>query len=411
MSFHSIVPPPRTILTGVRKLPPATVRVIEADGRSRDHVYWEPSFTRDPDQVERTDQDWQDALLESLRTAVQRRMVADVPVGVLLSGGIDSSVVVALLAESGQHDLTTFSIGFEAAGGESGDEFEYSNLVAQHFGTQHHRIEIDSSRLLPGIDAAIAAMSEPMVSHDCVAFYLLSEDVSKDVKVVQSGQGADEVLAGYDWYPPLADVPRADAVEAYANVFFDRRAPALRALLNPDWRVPDDAALDYITAQFARPGAETAVDAALRSDTTVMLVDDPVKRVDNMTMAWGLEARVPFLDHEFVELAGRIPPRLKLADGGKGVLKRACRGVVPDAVIDRTKGSFPVPAIRQLEGAYLDRVRAALTDPAARARGIFQPNAVESMLAAPNDVRTQLGSNALWQLALLEMWLQQLDIS
>jgi asparagine synthase (glutamine-hydrolysing) len=411
MSFHSIVPPPRTILTGVRKLPPATVRVIEADGRSRDHVYWEPSFTRDPDQVDRTDQDWQDALLESLRTAVQRRMVADVPVGVLLSGGIDSSVVVALLAESGQRDLTTFSIGFEAAGGESGDEFEYSNLIAQHFGTQHHRIEIDSSRLLPGIDAAIAAMSEPMVSHDCVAFYLLSEDVSKDVKVVQSGQGADEVLAGYDWYPPLADVPRADAVEAYANVFFDRRAPALRALLNPDWRVPDDAALDYITAQFARPGAETAVDAALRSDTTVMLVDDPVKRVDNMTMAWGLEARVPFLDHEFVELAGRIPPRLKLADGGKGVLKRACRGVVPDAVIDRTKGSFPVPAIRQLEGAYLDRVRAALTDPAARARGIFQPNAVESMLAAPNDVRTQLGSNALWQLALLEMWLQQLDIS
>jgi asparagine synthase (glutamine-hydrolysing) len=411
LSFHSIVPPPRTILAGVRKLPPATVRVIEADGRSTDHVYWEPSFTRDPDRADLSDQDWQDALLESLRTAVQRRMVADVPVGVLLSGGIDSSVVVALLAESGQRDLTTFSIGFEAAGGESGDEFEYSNLVANHFGTQHHRIEIDSSRLLPGIDAAIAAMSEPMVSHDCVAFYLLSEDVSKDVKVVQSGQGADEVLAGYDWYPPLAAVPREDAVEAYANVFFDRRGHALPALLNPDWLVAEDAPLDYVTAQFARPGAETSVDAALRSDTTVMLVDDPVKRVDNMTMAWGLEARVPFLDHEFVELAGRIPPHLKLADGGKGVLKRACRGLVPDAVIDRTKGSFPVPAIRQLEGPYLDRVRAALTDPAARARGIFRPAAVESMLAAPNDVRTQLGSNALWQLALLEMWLQQLDIN
>jgi asparagine synthase (glutamine-hydrolysing) len=175
--------------------------------------------------------------------------------------------------------------------------------------------------------------------------------------------------------------------------------------------VEADAPLDYITALFDRPGAETSVDAALRSDTTVMLVDDPVKRVDNMTMAWGLEARVPFLDHEFVELAGRIPPPLKLADGGKGVLKRACRGLVPDAVIDRPKGSFPVPAIRQLDGRYLDRVRDALHDPAARARGLFRADAVERMLAAPNETRTTLGSNALWQLALLEMWLQQLGIN
>jgi asparagine synthase (glutamine-hydrolysing) len=411
MTFHSVVPAPRTILNGVRKLPPATVRVVESDGRSHDHVYWEPDFTRDPGRHALTDQDWEEALLDSLRTAVHRRMVADVPVGVLLSGGIDSSVVVALLAESGQRDLTTFSIGFEAAGGESGDEFEYSDLVAAHFGTNHHRIEIDSSRLLPGIDAAIAAMSEPMVSHDCVAFYLLSEDVSKQVKVVQSGQGADEVLAGYDWYPPLVDVPRAEAVQAYANVFFDRRDSALRELLNPDWLLDGDAPLDYVTAQFARPGAETSVDAALRNDTTIMLVDDPVKRVDNMTMAWGLEARVPFLDHEFVELAGRIPPALKLADAGKGVLKRASRGVVPDKVIDRSKGSFPVPAIRQLDGRYLDRVRAALSDPAARARGLFRRDAVERMLAAPNTTRTTLGSNALWQLALLEMWLQTMDIS
>jgi asparagine synthase (glutamine-hydrolysing) len=138
-----------------------------------------------------------------------------------------------------------------------------------------------------------------------------------------------------------------------------------------------------------------------------MLVDDPVKRVDNMTMAWGLEARVPFLDHEFVELCARIPPVLKLADGGKGVLKHAARGVVPDEVIDRPKGYFPVPAIRQLQGRYLDRVREALTDPAARRRGLFQDGAVQRMLADPNEVRTTLGSNALWQLALLEMWLQK----
>jgi asparagine synthase (glutamine-hydrolysing) len=406
MTFHSVVPAPRTILAGVGKLPPATVRTVEADGTTTDRVYWVPSFTRDPDRAGWTSRDWEEALLERLRLAVERRMVADVPVGVLLSGGIDSSLVVALLAEAGQTGLATFSIGFESAGGESGDEFEYSTLVAQRFGTDHHRIRIDNARLLPGIDAAVAAMSEPMVSHDCVAFYLLSEDVSKTVKVVQSGQGADEVLGGYDWYPPLAGVPRDEAVEAYARVFFDRRWAAMGDVLTPEWLLDSDAPTAFIAEQFGRPGADTAVDAALRNDTTVMLVDDPVKRVDTMTMAWGLEARVPFLDHELVELAGSIPPELKLADGGKGVLKRAARGIVPDEVIDRTKGYFPVPAIRQLDGPYLERVREALTDPAAKQRGLFRPDAVERMLREPNAERTTLGSNALWQLALLEMWLQ-----
>jgi asparagine synthase (glutamine-hydrolysing) len=410
MTFHSVVPAPRTILRGVTKLAPATVRTVEADGTSRDLVYWDPSFERDRAREGWSEKDWEEALIASLRTAVQRRQVADVPVGVLLSGGIDSSLVVALLAEAGQHDLQTFSVGFESAGGEAGDEFEYSDLVAAHFGTDHHRITIDSSRLLPAIDSAVAAMSEPMVSHDCVAFYLLSEEVASFVKVVQSGQGADEVLGGYDWYPPLAGVARKDAVEAYATVFFDRRFAALADVLEDDWLLADDAATAFIEEQFGRPGAESAVDAALRNDTTIMLVDDPVKRVDNMTMAWGLEARVPFLDHEFVELAGRIPPSLKLADGGKGVLKGAARGLVPDAVIDRTKGYFPVPAIRQLEGPYLDRVRAALLDPAARSRGLFRPDAVEQMLADPNATRTTLGSNALWQLGLIEMWLQAMGL-
>ncbi|ROP63545.1 asparagine synthase (glutamine-hydrolysing) [Curtobacterium sp. PhB130] len=407
MSFHSIVPAPRTILSGVGKLPPATVRVVEPDGSSTDTTYWEPRFERDPARADWTDEDWQQAFIDSLRTAVERRMVADVPVGVLLSGGIDSSLVVALLAEAGQQDLATFSIGFESAGGESGDEFEYSDLVARHFGTDHHRIRIPSSRLLDGIDGAVAAMSEPMVSHDCVAFYLLSQEVSQHVKVVQSGQGADEVLGGYDWYPPLADVPRDQAAEAYRSVFMDRRWSSLQPMLGERWRSDDDTPSAFVDREFARPGASTSVDAALRSDTTIMLVDDPVKRVDNMTMAWGLEARVPFLDHEFVELAGTIPPALKLADGGKGVMKRAARGIVPDAVIDRTKGYFPVPAIRQLEGPYLERVRDALMAPAARERGLFDPGTVERMLQDPNSTRTEIGANALWQLGLIEMWLQQ----
>ncbi|MGH3374399.1 MAG: N-acetylglutaminylglutamine amidotransferase [Actinoallomurus sp.] len=401
MTFHSVVPPPRTIFTSVRKLPPATVRTIHPDGTAEDLTYWRPRFTRHLSR-----EDWSEAVLAGLRTAVDRRMVADVPVGVLLSGGLDSSFIVALLAEAGQRDLKTFSIGFAASGGESGDEFTYSDLVAERFGTDHHQIRIDDARLLPALGDAVAAMSEPMVSHDAVAFYLLSQEVSRHVKVVQSGQGADEVFAGYDWYPPLGDVPRTGVAEAYAGVFFDRRHEALADLLNPAYLLDADVSGDFARAHLGAPGADTALDAALRLDTTVMLVDDPVKRVDNMTMAWGLEARTPFLDHELVELAASCPPGLKLAAGGKGVLKDAARGMVPDEVIDRTKGYFPVPAIRHLSGPYLEMVRATLHDPAAKARGLFRPDHVEKLLAAPDEHRTTLGASALWQLALLELWLQ-----
>jgi len=405
-TFHSVVPAPRTILNGIRKLPPATVRVITADGRATDTLYWSPAFSRAAGPGLTTREEWADAVLDRLRVAVERRMVADVPVGVLLSGGLDSSFIVALLAESGQRGLTTFSIGFEAAAGESGDEFAYSDIIAKEFETDHHQIRIDHRRFLPAVSAAVSAMSEPMVSHDCVAFHLLSEDVSKHVTVVQSGQGADEVLAGYSWYPPLAHVAREEAVDAYAREFFDRPHAVLATQLAPAWMLDRDVSREFVAAHFAMPGADTAVDAALRLDSEVMLVDDPVKRVDNMTMAWGLEARVPFLDHELVELAAACPPEFKLAQGGKGVLKDAARGIVPDEVIDRTKGYFPVPGIRHLEGPMLDMVRDALHAPAARARGLFRQEYVDALLADPNTPRTTLGANQLWQLALLEMWLQ-----
>ncbi|RZU49261.1 asparagine synthase (glutamine-hydrolysing) [Krasilnikovia cinnamomea] len=407
MTFHSVVPAPRTILNGVRKLPPATVRTIQADGSSDERVYWQPTFERTRSLSR---EQWAEQVHDALRTAVRRRMVADVPVGVLLSGGLDSSYIVALLAEQGQRGLTTFSIGFEAAAGESGDEFAYSDLVARKFSTDHHQIRIGRERFLPAVQRTVAAMSEPMVSHDCVAFNLLSEDVSQHVTVVQSGQGADEVLAGYSWYPPLSGVPRSAAVDAYAREFFDRPHATLARQLSPDWLTDTDVSREFVAAHFARPGAVTAVDAALRLDSQVMLVDDPVKRVDNMTMAWGLEARVPFLDHELVELAAACPPELKLAQEGKGVLKDAARGLVPDEVIDRPKGYFPVPAIRHLDGPILERVRDALHAPAARARGLFRAEYVDALLADPNTARTTLGANQLWQLGLLEMWLQDKGI-
>ena len=410
LTFHSVVPPPRTILRGVSKVPPASLVAIEPDGTRTTTTYWEPDFTRRDDRSDWSEKDWEEAVLESLRVAVKRRLVADVPVGCLLSGGVDSSLIVGLLAEAGQHGLKTFSIGFESVGGVAGDEFRYSDIIAERFATDHHQIRIGTDRMLPALDGALAAMSEPMVSHDCVAFYLLSQEVAKHVKVVQSGQGADEVFAGYHWYPPMGEPAAASvagSVAGYRAAFFDRDHSAYSALVSPAVATADDPSELFVAEHFARAGAQTGVDRALRLDSTVMLVDDPVKRVDNMTMAWGLEGRVPFLDHELVELAATCPPHFKTAYEGKGVLKQAARQVIPADVIDRPKGYFPVPALTHLEGPYLDLVRDALYAPAAKERGLFRPEAVERLLADPNGKLTPLRGNELWQIALLELWLQR----
>jgi len=407
LSFHAVVPPPRTIINGVKKMPPATIRVIEPDGAQKDTVYWRPPYERDADYSLSSDE-WRDRVLEALRVAVKRRMVADVPVGVLLSGGVDSSVIVGLLAEQGQHGLMTFSVGFEEANGEKGDEFVYSDLIAKHFDTKHHKIFVPSSELMDALPGTFAAMSEPMVSYDNVGFYLLSKEVSKHIKVVQSGQGADEVFGGYHWYPPLAN--SNDVVSDYAKVFFDRSHAKMAEHINPQWLPDHDPSLDLVSRHLRMPNADTPVDAALRLDSEVMLVDDPVKRVDNMTMAWGLEARVPFLDHELVELAAKIPPEEKLKQNGKGVLKEAARKVIPHEVIDRKKGYFPVPQLKYVDGPYLDLVRDALTSQAAKDRDIFRDDYLQRLFANPSDHITPLQGSELWQVGLLELWLQTHEI-
>lgn len=408
MTFHAVVPPPRTLLNGVRKLPPATVRIYQPDGSFADKRYWNPPHERRADDAGLSREDWRDRVLEALKLAVKRRMVADVPVGVLLSGGVDSSVIVGLLAEQGQAGLMTFSIGFEEANGEKGDEFVYSDLIAQHFATDHHKIFVPSSELMENLPGTIAAMSEPMVSYDNIGFYLLSREVSKHIKVVQSGQGADEIFAGYHWYPKVAGAD--SVVDAYAAAFFDRDHATLGRQLAPEWLAETDASRDLVAAHLLAAGAETPVDAALRLDSQVMLVDDPVKRVDNMTMAWGLEARVPFLDHELAELAATIPPEFKLHDGGKGVLKDAARLVVPHAVIDRKKGYFPVPQLKYISGPYLDLVRDALSSQVARERGLFRQEWLDRLYADPTSHITPLQGSELWQAGLVEMWLQEQGI-
>src|SRR5712672_2705841 len=406
MSWHAVVPPPLTILKGVRKLAPATILTIEPDGRQSEQTHWKVEVGAPASGHSATEAEWREKVLEVLDTAVQRRLVADVPVGVLLSGGLDSSLLVGLLARQGSREIKTFSIGFESVGGLKGDEFKYSDIVACRFSTDHHRIHVSAQEAFDALPGTISAMSEPMMSHDAVGFYLLSRGVSRHVKVVQSGQGADEVFGGYHWYPRLLD--SNSIASDYADLYFDRDHGEMGEALDPRF-MNGDYSRQFVDAFFDRAGGSRPVDKALQLDTEVMLVDDPVKRVDNMTMAWGLEARVPFLDHDFVELAATCPAELKLAGDGKGVLKEASRALLPSEVIDRTKGYFPVPGIRHLHGDVLDMVRDALTNDAAHVRGLYRKETVDALLAAPNETRTTLGANALWQLAVLEMWLQSME--
>ncbi len=403
MSLHAVVPAPLTILKGVRKLPAATICTIEPDGKRREETYWQFEVGPRSDDRALTEADWCEAIRTTLGKAVERRRVADVPVGVLLSGGLDSSILVALLAAQGQKDLKTFSVGFDTVGDIQGDEFHYSDLIARRFVTEHHRLSVDASRAIDALPGTIAAMAEPMMSHDAVGFYLLSQEVSKYVKVAQSGQGADEIFGGYHWYPTL--MRSNDATADYARVYFDRDHEEMALALSPAV-MNGDYSRDFVDEFFRTCRSASPIDKTLQLDAQIMMVDDPVKRVDNMAMAWGLETRVPFLDHDVVELAARIPAELKVRDGGKYILKEASRGLVPDEVIDRPKGYFPVPALKYLRGPFFDFVRGVLDAPAARQRGLFNRAYIERLLANPEGELTPKGHSKLWQVALLECWFQ-----
>ena len=403
-SLHAVVPAPRTVLNGIRKLQPAHSLTIHADGRQELKRYWNLVARRPAEP--RTEQEWIDAVHESLKTAVRRRNnIADVPVGVLLSGGLDSSLLVALLAEIGIKDIRTFTIGFDDQPEEKGSEYEYSDAVVERFNPTHHKFHIPNEQTLSRLPEAVENMAEPMFGQDAIGFYLLSEQVSKHVKVVQSGQGADEVFGGYFWYPQAHASTHPGMLQRLAPYYFDRDHSEMAEMLQTPFQTRDYTS-ELVRELLESPDAEETLDAVLRADTTTFIVDDPVKRVDNMTMAWGLEARVPFLDHELVELAAQMPTELKLRDGGKYVLKQIARGHVPDSVIGRPKGYFPVPALKFVRGEFLDMMRDLLDSQACRERGLYQRSYIDKVLASPEAHLTRIQGSKLWHMAALEMWLQ-----
>ena len=404
LSLHGVIPAPRTLLKGIRKCRPAFHLRVDSDGSRSESSYWSLVAKR-PD-LPLSAEEWNIAIRDALMESVKMRSdIADVPVGVLLSGGLDSSLLVALLAESGVGKIKTYSIGFEDQPEEKGSEFEFSDAVAQMYDTEHQKYLIPNDQVINRLPEVIRSMAEPMVGQDAVAFYLLSEQVRRSVKVVQSGQGADEVFAGYFWYGPM-QASSGSPLQRFAPHYVDRDHDEFCDTVESRYR-GEDYTSALIEENLDTEQADSFMDAVLRFDVTTLIVDDPVKRVDNMTMAWGLEARVPFLDHQLVELAASCPPELKLKHQGKGLLKEIARGRIPDAVIDRPKGYFPVPALKYVRGDFYQFMADTLNSQSSRERGIFNQSYIDRLLAEPEKHFTRLNGSKLWHSAVLEYWLQQ----
>ncbi|CAC9637835.1 Asparagine synthetase [glutamine-hydrolyzing] (EC 6.3.5.4) [uncultured Gammaproteobacteria bacterium] len=401
LSLHGVVPAPNTILNGVNKVKPATTLSIDSKGKIVEKQYWQPKAQR----TGLTDEEYLEKTHELLIKAVDKRMLAaDVPIGVLLSGGLDSSLLVGLLHEAGHSDIRTFSIGFEDIDDESGSEFEYSDQIVKKFNTKHEKYIVSNSQVLPRLEEAVANMAEPMVGQDAVAFYLLSEQVSKHIKVVLSGQGADEAFAGYFWYARMQSESGSE-FERFAKHYVDRPYEEYLQTVNASYHTGNHTQ-DWLNKEFSKDNTGEFMDKIFRTDITRLIVDDPVKRVDNMTMAWGLEARVPFMDTHLIEHALSIPPSLKMRDGGKYPLKHISRGLLPDSVIDRKKGYFPMPALKYVRDEFLEFMTDILNSTQCINRGLYNQNFVQKVISQPEQYMTALNGSRLWHLALLEYWLQ-----
>jgi len=401
-SLHSVVPAPNTIFKNIKKVPPGHYLVIGPDQKILTNAYWKLDSSSQSELI--TDEnEAKEQIKNLLLNAIQKRISAsDIDVGVLLSGGLDSSLIVAL-ANDHFPNLKTYSIGFEDDKDEKGNEFFYSDQIAEQFKTKHEKIIIDNKSVLSRLPEAFKSMSEPMVAQDAIAFYMLSELVSKEVKVVLSGQGADEGFAGYFWYKNIN--AESNDYRNFCKHYVDRSHDEVKEFLNI--KFDSDYTSTMIRNKLNSANSKTLLGSVLNFDITTLVVDDPVKRVDNMTMAWGLEARVPFLDHQLIEASARIDPNLHLKRNGKNILKVISDDILPKDVIDRKKGYFPMPALKFIRGEYYDFVYDILNSRQCYNRNLYNRDYINKLLEKPNEYKTAIDGNKLWHAAATELWFRQ----
>jgi asparagine synthase (glutamine-hydrolysing) len=433
---------PETLFRGIHRLLPGHTLVFE-NGQVRINRYWDIPAGRTSDAGARlSERDAVARFRELLREAVRIRLMADVPLGMFLSGGLDSSAIAALMAGLIDRPLQTFSVAFKH---RAFSELDYARQVSSAIRADAHEIVIDEQDFFGAMPRLIWHEDEPIAHPSSIPLYFVSELAGRHVKVVLTGEGADELLAGYGKYPrallnwraatayrmlprPLRRfvagqlVPRLPAaVGRYASrsfvamdrtpeaMFFDNfagiRLDGQRRLLSGRFTGATLAdAYGPSREYFDAPnGRSTILDRMLYADMKTYLVELLMKQ-DQMSMAASIESRVPFLDHKLVEFAAALAPRLKLRGfTTKWILREAVKGVLPDAILSRPKMGFPVPFGVWMRGPWNALARDVLLDPRSRQRGVIDPLAVERLLEA-HAVGTVQGGDAIWSLMNLELW-------
>ena len=403
-TLHSVIPAPNTIFKSIYKLEPGHSMTISSLGQLSKKPYYSFNDIKLNKNIQENEilEESERLLIKSIE---KRFYTADVDVGVLLSGGLDSSLIVAMAARSELSDINTFSIGFPTIDDEVGDEFYYSDMVSKEFNTKHYKYNINQDNLFESLDDVIREMPEPMFSQDSAAFYLLANEVSKKQKVVLSGQGADELFGGYFWYEKMNNANGSDS-ERFMRHYFDRSHDDYCNTIRKEY-ISGNYSQELIERLFEQQRDDIGyIDKVLRIDVSTLIVDDPVKRVDSMTMAHGLETRVPFLDIDLVEFMSSIPSPQKLQNSGKYYLKKIAEKYLSKDLIYRDKFYFPVPPLKILEGKFLDYVRSILLSKNCSDRALYNQDNITTLLLNPNSYFTKLNGNKLWHLALLERWFQ-----
>lgn len=434
-------PGPETVFQSIRKLPAGHYLICE-DGKVQLHQYWDLSFTgetRNWNLNETTAE-----LIDLLRETVRSHMISDVPVGVLLSGGVDSTGLLSFCAEEADKKVKTFTIGFR--GEQFADERTYARIAAQRYGTEHYEMTIAADDFRACMPAYVRQMEELVCEPPAIALYYITRLARDHVKVLISGEGGDEAFAGYHRYRNVVWSERikelgwpwssgaelmlrglnaigVSKVSRYAkemrmpleSFYYSCSAgpqnPFVRLsdeLYTPEFRrqiVPEHS-LKYLRECFSVVSGESPLNKMLYVDTKTWLPDDLLVKADKMTMANSVELRVPFLDHKVLEFAASLPIEYKLQGiTSKYILKRALDGRVPEQVINRKKAGFPVPVQSWISGELNAFSRDVLLDSRTLARGYFRKRAVEKLLH--EAVAEKKYGKEVFSLIILELWFRE----
>ncbi len=424
------VPTEQTLFQGIEKLQPGWCMTIDREGL-RLRQYWDLK----PEPEHLSEEECAAQALELLRDSVRIQLRSDVPLGVFLSGGIDSSAVVALMHEMGIRDIRTFTVAYDF--GPAYDETRYARMIAEKFQTRHREVFVTPKEFQDFIPSLVWHMDEPVTESAAISLYFVAKLAREDVTVVLSGEGSDEVFGGYPiykymqaleryrrlpaslrqnvinpalnllggkWnkYTALSDQPLQDR---YLGVSF-YEAPVKEALYRPEIRnlfnghgMPGLVQPYYDKAKGLDPLLQM-----MYLDVKSWLPDDLLVKADKMTMASGVELRVPFLDHRVVELGGRIPPRYRIKGWTtKYILKKAMEKHLPHEILHRGKMGFPTPLARMFQGEMRPYVAEILGSDRHLGRGYFRPEAVRGMVSEHMEGK-QDHHRVLWQLLVLEEW-------